>query len=116
MEDQKSPGENHDTNEQANDDCDHDAGAPGDDHGYPSEGLVDGGYVQESFDDCGYVPEEWELAGPAASISLGDAADLDPALLAAMTGPGGLGGNALCRAYEQDGRPTCCARARSWRR
>jgi hypothetical protein len=26
------------------------------------------------------VPEEWELEGPAVSISLGDAADLDPAL------------------------------------
>ena len=65
---------------------------PGDDHGYPSE----------AFDDCGYVPEEWELEGPAASISLGDAADMDPALLAAITGPDGLGGNALCRAYEQD--------------
>src|SRR5450756_1087161 len=49
-----------------------------------------------------FVPEEWELEGPAVSISLGDAADLDPALLAAVTGPGGLGGNALCAAYGQD--------------
>jgi hypothetical protein len=49
-----------------------------------------------------FVPEEWELEGPAVSISLGDAADLDPALLAAITGPDGLGGNALCSAYGQD--------------
>jgi hypothetical protein len=49
-----------------------------------------------------YEPEEWEFEGPAVSISLGDAADLDPALLAAVTGPDGLGGNALCAAYEQD--------------
>src|SRR5450756_1026582 len=49
-----------------------------------------------------FVPEEWELEGPAVSISLGDAADVDPALLAAVTGPGGLGGNALCAAYGKD--------------
>jgi len=48
------------------------------------------------------VPEEWEIEGPAVSISLGDAADVDPALLTAMTGPDGLGGNALCQAHEQD--------------
>jgi hypothetical protein len=48
------------------------------------------------------VPEEWEIEGPAVCISLGDAADLDPALLAAVAGPDGLGGNALCSAYEQD--------------
>jgi hypothetical protein len=48
------------------------------------------------------VPEEWEIEGPAVSISLGDAADVDPALLTAMTGPDGLGGDALCRALEQD--------------
>ena len=48
------------------------------------------------------VPEEWEIEGPAVSISLGDAADVDPALLAAITGPDGLGGNALCAAYGQD--------------
>src|SRR5450756_1327490 len=48
------------------------------------------------------VPEEWEIEGPVVSISLGDAADVDPALLAAVTGPDGLGGNALCAAYGQD--------------
>jgi hypothetical protein len=33
------------------------------------------------------IPEEWELDGSAMSLSLGDACDLDPALLAAMLGP-----------------------------
>jgi Domain of unknown function (DUF222) len=38
------------------------------------------------------IPEEWEIEGPAATISLGDAADVDLAELAAMLGPDGLGG------------------------
>ena len=29
------------------------------------------------------IPEEWETEGPAVSLSLGDACDIDPALLAA---------------------------------
>jgi hypothetical protein len=37
-------------------------------------------------------PEPWELEGPAVSLSLGDAADIDPAMLAAICGPDGLGG------------------------
>jgi hypothetical protein len=48
------------------------------------------------------VPEEWELDGPAVSLSLGDACDLDPALLAAMLGPGGLGGQSLSPVFGQD--------------
>ena len=48
------------------------------------------------------IPEEWEVEGPAVSISLGDACDLDPALLAAITGPDGLGGQALSPAFGQD--------------
>ncbi len=48
------------------------------------------------------IPEEWEIEGPAVSLSLGDACDLDPALLAAITGPDGLGGQALSPAYGQD--------------
>lgn len=48
------------------------------------------------------IPEEWELEGPAVSISLGDASDLDPALLAAICGPDGLGGAALSAAFGQD--------------
>src|ERR1700733_4934704 len=48
------------------------------------------------------IPEESELEGPAISISLGDACDLDPALLAAMCGQDGLGGTALSAAFGQD--------------
>jgi hypothetical protein len=48
------------------------------------------------------IPEEWELEGPSVSVSLGDAADLDPALLAAICGPDGLGGTALSAAFGQD--------------
>ena len=48
------------------------------------------------------VPGEWELAGPTVSVSLGDATDLDPALLAAMCGADGLGGEALSAAFGQD--------------
>ncbi len=48
------------------------------------------------------IPDESELEGPAISISLGDACDLDPALLAAMCGPDGLGGTALSAAFGQD--------------
>ena len=48
------------------------------------------------------IPEPWEAEGPAVSLSLGDACDLDPALLAAITGPDGLGGQALSPAFGQD--------------
>jgi hypothetical protein len=48
------------------------------------------------------VPEEWEIEGPAVSISLGDATDLDPELLAAICGPDGLGGQSLSALYGQD--------------
>jgi hypothetical protein len=47
-------------------------------------------------------PEPWELDGPAVSLSLGDAADIDPAILAAMCGPEGLGGDALGPQFGQD--------------
>jgi hypothetical protein len=53
-------------------------------------------------DDPGPVPEEWEIEGPAVSISLGDATDIDPVLLAAMIGPGGLGGESLGPQFGQD--------------
>ena len=36
------------------------------------------------------IPEEWERDGLGACLSLGDACDLDPAVLAAALGPGGL--------------------------
>src|SRR3984957_18595413 len=48
------------------------------------------------------VPEEWEIEGPGISLSLGDAADLDPDLLEAMLGPDGLGGEALGPQFGQD--------------
>jgi Domain of unknown function (DUF222) len=48
------------------------------------------------------VPEEWEVSGSSVSISLGDASDVDPLVLAAMCGPDGLGGEALSAAYGQD--------------
>jgi len=39
------------------------------------------------------IPEEWEIQSrPPVTISLGDAADVDPAELAVMLGPDGLGG------------------------
>jgi hypothetical protein len=48
------------------------------------------------------IPEEWKLDGSAVSLSLADACDLDPALLAAMLGPDGLGGQSLSPAFGQD--------------
>jgi Domain of unknown function (DUF222) len=51
---------------------------------------------------CARVPEDWEIEGPGISLSLGDAADLDPALLEAMLGPDGLGGEALGPQFGQD--------------
>ena len=47
------------------------------------------------------IPGPWETEGPAISLSLGDACDVDPALLAAMCGPDGLGGQALSPAFGQ---------------
>jgi hypothetical protein len=48
------------------------------------------------------IPEPWEVEGPAVSLSLGGACDIDPALLAAIAGPDGLGGQALSPAFGQD--------------
>ena len=47
------------------------------------------------------VPEEWEIEGPAISLSLGDATDIDPELLAAICGPDGLGGEGLGPQFGQ---------------
>jgi hypothetical protein len=47
------------------------------------------------------VPEEWEIEGPAISLSLGDATDIDPELLASICGPDGLGGEALGPQFGQ---------------
>jgi Domain of unknown function (DUF222) len=48
------------------------------------------------------IPEECEQDDSVISLSLGDARDLDPALLAAMLGPDGLGGQSLSPAFGQD--------------
>ncbi|MCW2892031.1 MAG: hypothetical protein JWO75_1520 [Actinomycetia bacterium] len=55
---------------------------------------IDAGRVQ--------APPESALEGPAISVSLGDACDVDPKLLAAMCGPEGLGGQAVSAAFGQD--------------
>ena len=54
--------------------------------------------------DAGRVqpPPEPAIEGPAISLSLGDACDVDPELLTAMCGPDGLGGEALPAAFGQD--------------
>jgi len=48
------------------------------------------------------IPEEWEVEGPAATIGLGDAADVDLAELAAMAGPDGLGGEVFAQDRTAD--------------
>jgi hypothetical protein len=69
----------------------------------PCDSGPDEGWPDESWPprDDDRVPEPWELEGPAVSISLGDATELDPALLAAICGPDGLGG-ALSPQFAQD--------------
>ena len=54
--------------------------------------------------DAGRVqpPPESALEGPAISLSLGDACDVDPGLLAAMCGQEGLAGEALSAEFGQD--------------
>jgi hypothetical protein len=47
-------------------------------------------------------PEPWEVEGPAVSLSLGDATDIDPALLFAICGPDGLDSDALGPQFGQD--------------
>ncbi len=48
------------------------------------------------------APEPWEIEGPAVTLSLGDAADIDPAMLAAICGPDGLDGDGLGPQFGQD--------------
>jgi hypothetical protein len=59
---------------------------------------VSGSCASDSDED---VPPEWEIEGPAVTISLGDATDVDPALLAAIAGPDGLGGETLGPQFGQ---------------
>ena len=47
-------------------------------------------------------PEPWEIDGSAVALSLGDATDVDPAILAAICGPEGLGGDGLGPQFGQD--------------
>ena len=47
-------------------------------------------------------PEPWEIEGSAVSLSLGDATDIDPAILAAVCGADGLCGDALGPQFGQD--------------
>jgi hypothetical protein len=58
--------------------------------------------VREIDEGRQQVPPEWAVEGPAASVSLGDACDVDPELLTAMCGPDGLGGQAVSAAFGQD--------------
>ena len=51
---------------------------------------------------CEKPPEPWEIEGSAVSLSLGDATDVDPAILAAICGPEGLDGDALGPQFGQD--------------
>jgi Domain of unknown function (DUF222) len=91
-------------------------GGPGDGRASDGRGGLPAGLPEDDFDadaemarwvadiEAGRerIPEEWELDGSAVSLSLGDAADVDPALLAAMLGPDGLGGHSLSAAFGQD--------------
>jgi Domain of unknown function (DUF222) len=58
--------------------------------------------VREIDEGRKQVPPEWAVEGPAVSVSLGDACDVDPELLTAMGGPDGLGGQAVPAAFGQD--------------
>jgi hypothetical protein len=60
---------------------------------------IDAGRVQ--------APPESAIEGPAISISLGDACDVDPALLAGMCGQEGLGAKRFPRLSARTRRPTC---------
>jgi len=65
------------------------AGVPEDDWDGDAEMAA---YIADLEAGRARIPEEWEIEGPAATIGLGDAADVDLAELAAMLGPDGLGG------------------------
>ena len=70
--------------------------------GVPAEDDWDGdaemaAYIADLDAGRARIPEEWEVEGPAATIGLGDAADVDLTELAAMLGPDGLGGEVFAR-------------------
>jgi Domain of unknown function (DUF222) len=75
------------------------AGVPEDDWDGDAEMAA---YIADLDAGRARIPEEWEIEGPAATISLGDAADVDLAELAAMLGPDGLGGEVFARDRSAD--------------
>ena len=60
------------------------------------------------------VPEEWEIQGLAATISLGDAADVDLVELAALLGPDGLGSADYYTRSTSAASPRLIVAAGSW--
>ena len=70
------------------------AGEPEDDWDGDAEMAA---YIADLDAGRARIPEEWEIEGPAATIGLGDAADVDLVELAAMLGPDGLGGEVFAR-------------------
>ena len=75
------------------------AGVPEDDWDGDAEMAA---YIADLEAGRARIPEEWEIEGPAATIGLGDAADVDLAELAAMLGPDGLGGEVFARDRSAD--------------
>ena len=75
------------------------AGVPEDDWDGDAEMAA---YIADLDAGRARIPEEWEIEGPAATIGLGDAADVDPAQLAALLGPDGLGGEVFARDRSAD--------------
>ncbi|MFY9653877.1 DUF222 domain-containing protein, partial [Trebonia sp.] len=75
------------------------AGVPADDWDGDAEMAA---YIADLEAGRARIPEEWEVEGPAATIGLGDAADVDLAELAAMVGPDGLGGEVFARDRSAD--------------
>jgi Domain of unknown function (DUF222) len=75
------------------------AGVPADDWDGDAEMAS---YIADLEAGRARIPEEWEVEGPAATISLGDAADVDLVELAAMLGPDGLGGDVFAQDRSGD--------------
>ena len=75
------------------------AGVPEDDWDGDAEMAA---YIADLDAGRARIPEEWEIEGPAATISLGDAADVDLVELATMLGPDGLGGDLFARDRSAD--------------
>ncbi len=75
------------------------AGVPEDDWDGDAEMAA---YIADLDAGRARIPEEWETEGPAATIGLGDAADVDLAGLAVMLGPDGLGGEVFAQDRPAD--------------